>query len=183
MALSGEEKKLQALFSELKAADDQAAPRFATIWNRAQLLPRRMRTFNPAFAGVTALILCTLISLAVWSRYSSRNAPQQPKATAGPSPTSVDHAPSTGSPNVAVATDPVKPGSPHRNSEAKRVATQRQTQLLAADRRTKQDAKMMGNWKSPTTALLSSPSGEIFSSLPQVNQNSSDLKSFLNRSN
>ena len=35
MELSGEEKKLQALFSELKTADEETAPRFARVWNRA----------------------------------------------------------------------------------------------------------------------------------------------------
>jgi hypothetical protein len=37
MELVGEEKKIQALFSELRLADEQAAPSFAGVWNRAQL--------------------------------------------------------------------------------------------------------------------------------------------------
>ena len=55
MELSGEEKKLQALFSELKTADEETAPQFARVWNRAALKPRRAFVFNPAFVAAIAL--------------------------------------------------------------------------------------------------------------------------------
>src|SRR5688500_10088858 len=69
MELSGEEKKLQALFSELKAADEETVPRFARVWKRATPGPRRAFVFNPAFVAAIALVLCAVVSLAVWSRY------------------------------------------------------------------------------------------------------------------
>src|SRR5438132_7214288 len=90
----GEEKKLQALFSELKAADEQGAPRFPTTWNRGQVRPLRMRGFNPAFVAAMALIVFALVSLAVWSKYSQPAQPQPIQAVA-PAPFKTDSGPAT----------------------------------------------------------------------------------------
>src|SRR5205807_5389754 len=68
MEFVGDEKRIQALFRELQLADEHVAPRFATIWNRAQsesIRPRR--AFNFSFAAVTLLLVCALGSLAWWS--------------------------------------------------------------------------------------------------------------------
>ena len=182
--MSGEEQKLQALFSELKVADEQNTPRFAGVWNRAQLEPRRVWLINPAFVGVTALIVCALISLAVWSRFAASK-PGQPSvvkndpASNGPERVAV-------TPATAPAPQPPKPSvepTERKIATGRRLISRRNTLLAEANRKLTQDAKTISSWQSPTTALLSSPSGEIFTSLPQVNQNSSDLKSFLTRSN
>jgi len=177
MELSGEEKKLQALFSELKATDEQTAPRFATVWNRAQIAPRRIRAFNPAFVAVTALLVFGLVFLAVWSRYSQRT-PQQPMVVSVPTapvPTST----SAPSPSTEVDVKPVKPRNILAVSRANKLAARRHAMLVAANRKLTKDAKTIANWQSPTTALLTSPSDEIFSSLPQFNQSTTQLKSFL----
>lgn len=174
----GEEKKLQALFSELKTADEQTAPRFATVWNRAQLRPRRMRRFNPAFVAATALIVFVLISLAVWSRYSQRTQPQPIQAVA-PTVPKMDTA-AAAVDNSSPAPKVVGTWKPRNtNLVAKRIVARPGAPQLAANRKLNQDAKTIASWKSPTTALLSSPSDEIFSSLPELNKSSSDLKSFL----
>ena len=71
MEIIGDDKKIRALFSEAKLADEQAMPSFTSVWHHAQsraLRPRR--AFNLSFAAVTALLVCALISLAVWSQYS-----------------------------------------------------------------------------------------------------------------
>src|SRR5205814_8300797 len=71
MEIIGDDKKIRALFSEAKLADTQATPGFTSLLNRAQsraLRPRR--AFKLSFAAVTALLVCALISLAVWSQYS-----------------------------------------------------------------------------------------------------------------
>lgn len=177
----GEEKKLQALFSDLKTADEQTAPRFATVWNRAQLRPRRIRGFNPAFVAATALIVFVLISLAVWSRHSLRNQPQPIQAVAPASP-KIDSAAATRGADSMPAPKVVetsRPRNTNREFVAKNIVGRPDAQHLAANRKLNKDAKTIANWKSPTMALLSSPSDEIFSSLPQLNKSSSDLKSFL----
>jgi hypothetical protein len=180
MELAGEEKKLQALFSELKAADEETTPRFAAVWNRAQPKARRNRAFSPVFVAAMALLICALVSLAVRSKYSQRRE-SQPSLAIAPARPTIESAPAV----VAVTAPahkivpPVKRRDESRDLVAKRIAARHQAQLVAANLKVKQDAKTIANWQSPTTALLSSPSAEIFGALPQLNQSASDLKSFL----
>ena len=183
MELSGEEKKIQALFSELKAGDEQTTPLFGAAWNRAKNRPRKIRAFNPAFVAATLLLVLGVVAFAVWSRYSrTARSPRPMIAIASPNPnstagteTSPAPAPETASPkrNLAVVL-------PHRNREAR----QRNVTLAAVNRKLEKDAKSIGSWTSPTSALLESPSDAIFSSLPELNQSATQLKSFLpSRSN
>src|SRR3954467_9747942 len=82
MEIIGDDKKLRALYSEAKRADGAAMPSFTSVWHRAQarsLKPRR--AFNLSFALVTALLVLTLGSLAVWSMYSTRSRPSQQAST------------------------------------------------------------------------------------------------------
>lgn len=168
-----EEKKLKALFSELKAADEETAPRFAPVWNRAQLLPRRTRAFNPAFAAAAALLVCALVSLAVWSRYWRQTQPQSVASVKAPVTPNVI----TTTPAPAAATS--SPANETATVSRKRPTVRRNATQLTANRKLTREAKAMTDWESPTSALLSSPSDELFSSLPQLNQNASELKSFL----
>ena len=176
MELGWEEKRIQALFSDLRLADSQIAPRFATTWNRALAAPRRMRTFNPAFVAATAFLVCALVSLAVWSKYSRPTERPVVKVLA-PDPTLPLAVKTAGSEAIP------KPESNlgKKRSRAIRLAAQRKA-LLAA--KLTREARAMTSWQSPTSALLSSPSDEVFSSLPQLNQSAIDLRSFLpSRSN
>ena len=73
MELVGEEKRIQALFSEAKLADAMTTPSFAGVWNRAQARTYRPRkAFNLAFIAATALLVCALVSLAWWSSRSQK---------------------------------------------------------------------------------------------------------------
>ena len=178
-----EEKKIQALFSELRTADEQVASHFATTWNRAQPTPRRKRAFNPAFVAATALLIFALVSFAVWSKYSQRT-PQPNVAVAVP-PASINPLPTKADENSGSVVMPkVNLREPVAKSRAAKLAVRRHAQLLAANHKLASEAKAITSWQSPTSALLSSPSDQVFSSLPQLNQNASDLRSFLpNRSN
>src|SRR5437762_5971116 len=92
MEIIGDDKKLRASYSDAKAVDKAATPGFTSVWHRAQarsLKPRR--AFNLSFALVTALLILTLGSLAVWSMYSTRSeqpreAVKNPPAPAGVAP-------------------------------------------------------------------------------------------------
>lgn len=181
MELSGEEKKLQALFSELKAADEETAPRFARVWNRAQPTARRAFVFNPAFVAATVLLVCGVVSLAVWSRY------RQPTPTQQVLRVEIPAAPDTGKVSVSPAVDlaatppsiPSKGDRPLRRNPT--TARRNSTQLATArsHRNLTQEAKAITDWESPTSALLSSPSDSLFNSLPQLNENANGLQSFL----
>jgi hypothetical protein len=179
-----EEKKIQALFSELRTAEEQVAPRFATMWNRAQLAPRRVRAFNPAFVAATLLLVFGLVSLGVWSQYSQRTqAPVVAKATAPPL---VNAPPASATVNSDARVDKLMPAPPQRTvkrTQAPRFRSEARS-LVVANQKLTRDAKALSSWSSPTSALLTSSSNEIFTSLPQLNKSASDLKSFLpSRSN
>ena len=182
MQLSGEEKKLRALFSELKAADDQVAPHFARTWTRAQNTPRRIRVFNPAFVAAMMLLVFGVAGFAVWSRYSRVTSEPRPATVVSVLPPSVnvpEHVPTT-----ATGSQETGPSVRRATSRTNNAATRRQAMLAAANRKLQKDAKSIANWTSPTSALLESPSDEIFSSLPEFNQSATQLKSFLpSRSN
>jgi hypothetical protein len=182
MELSGEEKKLQALFSELKAADEQEAPHFGATWGRAQIAPRKNRMFNPAFVAAMLLLMFGAVAFTVWSRYSRTTPSPQPVIASAP------QQPLTGAETpVAPAKETQEPSKPKNTviaSRRNKATNQRNAMLLAANRKLEKDAKSIADWTSPTSALLESPSDEIFSSLPELNKSATQLKSFLpSRSN
>jgi hypothetical protein len=181
MEIIGDDKRIRALFSEAKFADEQAAPSFTATWSRAQaraLKPRR--AFNLSFAVATALLVCALAALAIWSKYQT-------------GPTTL-HTASVDLRAVLNSNPPVNLGSQTAQSvdqsqkrpQIKRRRTltaQRNTLTLAgnrkADQKAEQEAKQLASWQSPTASLLSSSSDSLFKSLPQLNENSTELKSFL----
>ena len=177
MELVGEEKRIQALFSELRLADEQTVPRFTVLWNRAQARTvRPARAFNLSFALATALLVCALVSLALWSKYSQRNAPAA--AVTGVS--------ETAGPVKAIkagAADPLLPDQrrdrDRSRSRARRLAAQRRAVVLAVNRKAARDAKAISTWQSPTSALLQSQNDELLKSIPQLNESADELKSFL----
>jgi hypothetical protein len=177
MELSGEEKKLQALFSELKTADEETAPRFASVRNGASLKPRRAFVFNPALVAATVLLVGAVISLAVWSRYRPQTQPAVVRVETPAAP-NTPHAimSPTVDPVVAPATTSSKDKTTARRN---RTIVRRNSIQLAANRKLTRDAKAITDWESPTSALLSSPSDALFSSLPQLNENANGLQSFL----
>jgi len=183
MEIIGDDKKLRALFSEAKAADEAATPSFTSQWHRAQarsLKPRR--AFNLSFALVTALLVLTLGSLAVWSMYSPRsNQRQAVKNESSPG----EVAPAAKSPDKANHSDEVKiaekaPETPiavpvHRSVKprVKRSTALAGPQTIASNQTT------IDTWQSPTAALLSSQTDSLFKSVPQLNENANEMKSFL----
>jgi len=182
MELVGDEKRIPELFSELRLADEQTVPRFAVVWNRAQARTvKPARAFNLSFVAATALLVCALLSLALWSKYSQRNV--QPNAVAVREATK----PATGAVQVVknaedrivspVSADRrVRPGS---ISRAQRLAAQRRALVLAANRKAAREAEAISTWQSPTSALLKSQNDELLKSLPQLNENADELKSYL----
>lgn len=174
-----EEKKIQALFSELRTADEQVAPRFAPMWNRAQLAPRRVRAFNPAFVAATLLLVFGLVSLGMWSRYSQRTQP--PVVARATAPEIVNAPPPPVTLGSDSGADKVKPAPTPRGFKRPRALRFRSEQraLVVSNQKLTRDAKAISSWSSPTSALLTLSSNEIFTSLPQLNKSASDLKSFL----
>jgi hypothetical protein len=183
MEIIGDDKKLRALYSEARVADGAEMPSFTSVWHRAQarsLKPRR--GFKLSFALVAALLGLTLGSLAVWSMYSSRSNQQHEAVTPG------KVAPAAGSPEKPKTEEKMMTAQKalqapiettvQRSSKprVKRPAAQTGAQLIAS---TTVKEATIDTWQSPTSTLLSSPTDGLFKSVPQLNENANEMKSFL----
>jgi hypothetical protein len=189
MEIIGDDKKLRALYNEARAANEAATPSFSSVWHRAQarsLKPRR--AFNLSFALVTALLVLTLGSLAVWSMYSSRS--NQPReAVKNPSPPAVVTPDTVRSPEKANEKEEVRTAEKtpnpiavpvHRSSKSRvrRPITPTDAQTIAYNQAIVKETTI-DTWQSPTATLLSSPTDGLFKSVPQLNENANEMKSFL----
>jgi len=179
MELAGEEKRIHALFSEVRLADEQTTPSFAGVWNRAQSKTMRWhRAFNLSFVAATALLVCALASLAWWANYSPRTREAVvvniPPITNGGVIKNVAQkdVPQGGVYKVPELKPVMQPRLSAR-SRALRLAVAHQAVLVVAN------TKAIESWQSPTATLLDSSSDELLKSLPQLNQTVDELKSFL----
>ena len=179
MELVGEEKKIQALFSELRLADEQAAPSFAGVWNRAQLRPRtRVSPLNVSFAAAAFAVFVAVVALALWSSGSRpQTGPMNHTVAVTPATPSVTP-PTTGGPTPK-GRSVVEQRQAARNLRAARFAARQKAELLAARRAEIRDATAISSWQSPTATLLSSQNDALLNSLPQLNESVKELKSFL----
>ena len=179
MELVGDEKKIQALFSELRLADERVMPGFATVLGHARARNvRPLRAFNLSFALATALLICALVSLALLSSWWQRN--QQLVIAVLDVPPVVSVLP--GLNDVTVEPSPFPLAAPRDKSneraQALRLAARRRAEL--AQQRTEiRAATAISSWQSPTATLLSSQNDVLLNSLPQLNESVKDLKSFL----
>ena len=182
MELVGEEKKIRALFSELRLADEQAAPSFAGVWNRAQLRTRtRVSPLNFSLAVTAFAVFVAVVALALWS--SSRQQTSPPD-TAVVTPVTPPVTPPLTTGSTPPSTPPkglsdAERRRAARNLLAARFAARQRAELLAARRAEIRDATAISSWQSPTATLLSSQNDALLNSLPQLNESVKELKSFL----
>ena len=162
MELDGDEKRIQALFSELRFDDQCRVPQFGHIWTRAQARQ------EIGVRGVGRLVLLSLLviavacSLAVWTWYKSTQSQIPSIAIQLPPAVSVEVA--------HIAVQPVK------------IERQKHTvRRRLVDRSIVTEAALLSSWQSPTQQFMSSPTELTLGSLPQLNQSVKDLESFLSK--
>jgi hypothetical protein len=166
MEFTGDEKKIQALFSELSLEQLSRTPAFAKLWTRAGTTApaRRPLVTKSALAVVTAAILVAIALIATWSRSAqSENAASIPQQ--------IIPARSETRPLLSADSRTVRPVHPRKV---------RHRQIEPAQIR---EAAVLANWQSPTNILLNSPAASFLSSLPQLNQSARDLEQFLPKNN
>jgi len=180
MEIIGDDKKLRALYSETRFVDEQVVPSFSATWHRAQSRAKQpRRTFTFAFASALALVIFAAATFAIWSKYSPQ--PQTYSAFAKVAAANLQPLPNK---SGTEATLPALLVNHPVRSRANKLAAQRQQLLAAETRKAEKEAKEIASWQSPTASLLSSSSDDLFKSLPQLNQNANEMKSFLpNRPN
>jgi hypothetical protein len=178
MELVGEEKKIQALFSELRLADEQTAPSFAGVWNRAQLRPRtRVSRLNFSFVATAFVVCVAVFALALWS--NSRQQTPQPNHTVAATPATQPVTPPATTEPAPKVISAAEQRQAARNLRAARLLARQRAELLAARRAEIRDATAISSWQSPTATLLSSQNDALLNSLPQLNESVKELKSFL----
>ncbi len=183
MESAGNEKKIQALFRELKLADERVAPEFIRVWNRAQATRSvAPRVFKISFAMAMALSVIALSSFVLWSRNWQRS--QQPGPSVATGPTTADSTagstpappPATSGPTKLVVAEPpihVKP-----NRWDRKVVGRRHADLNTGNAAIRETVSM-SSWQSPTETLMQSPADDVLTSLPQLDRSLTELKTFL----
>lgn len=167
MEFSGDEKRIQALFSELSLADQTRTPRFEKLWLRAEA------SAPPPAPLVTRLVLVAMVVIVVMSFVPTRswfNSSQSQQAANIP-PQVI---PTTSQPGVQKS---------ELSTTSKVVLRPRRFARRQTERAAISQAAMLSNWQSPTSILLNSPTVSVLSSLPQLNQSARDLEQFLPKNN
>ena len=167
MEWSGDEKRIQALFSELALQDGNHAPRFERLWSRARQTkaPQFRTTSAVVMAGVLVVAACSIVA---WSWYRSiESVAQQPLDI--PSQTiSTPIAPRLHEPEKLAVF-----------STTPRLESRRQRRITRHQRTVATEATLLSKWQSPTQSFMEAPSGVALRALPQLNQSVEDLKLFL----
>ena len=169
MEFSGDEKRIQALFSELALDDQSHAPRFEKMWLRATTTTSARTTLGARFAMVTAAILACVCLIAIWSWSRSSQFEE------------VANIPPQGIPESSVRQPEQFVSS--NSKETRRVRPRRRVRERQIERAAVREAAVLSKWQSPTNILLNSPTATLLSSLPQLNQSVRDLEQFLPKNN
>jgi hypothetical protein len=180
MKLVGNEKRIQALFLELKREDERAAPGFGKVWNPAQVTTSRQgHAFKVSFA--LAMILLALSTLVLWWRNWERG--QQLNPIIAGQPTRPESTPSPSTATLEPKTVGVVEGLEEGNREKPNRLLQRrsahQSRLRALRHAEIRNASAISGWQSPTARLLQSPADDVLTSLPQLDQYVMEFRSFL----
>jgi hypothetical protein len=170
MTLAGE--RIQALFSELTLEDQNIAPSFGNVWQRAELRAAdSSRNSIRSLAVVAAtVVVIAVLSLMMWTS-SENNLPERSLVSVPlPEPAPVPAV-------VRKSTDATSKLSKvwrrtNRSSVRRREAFAREASML-------RNAALMSSWRSPTETLLESPAGSVLKSVPKLNEAVKDLESFL----
>lgn len=167
MEFSGDEKRIQALFSELSFEEQTRAPGFEKLWSCAEATTPTPAPLVRRFGLVAAVVIVVMSFVAARAWFSS----PQSQQVANVPPLII---PATSQPRVQQS----ELSTASKNVVRPRRFARRQTERIAITQ-----AAMLSNWQSPTNVLLNSPNLSVLSSLPQLNQSARDLELFLPKKN
>jgi hypothetical protein len=163
MEFSGDEKRIQALFSELSLENQRRTPRFEKLWLRAEANAAAkplVTGFVTALVAVTVIVVMGLAAARLWSSTS-----QSQQATNIPA----QIIPTTSQPRIQQPEQLL----------SKNVVRPRRFVRRPSERTAIRQAAMISKWQSPTNILLNSPRVSVLSTLPQLNQSARELEQFL----
>jgi hypothetical protein len=179
MEFAGNEKRIQALFRELKFADACGAPEFSRMWNGVQATPAASSSvFKLSAALALAVLVISLCSLVLWSRNWERIQMSTPDVgSVSKQPGAMPILPSV----TPESTQLVIAELHHRgkaNRSVRKLAARQRLDSNAANA-VIPETVAISSWLSPTAVLLQSPADDMLTSLPQLDLAVRDLKTFL----
>ena len=167
MEFGGDEKRIQALFSELSFEDQSRVPQFGHLWTRAQVNKETRGIGRPVAVLVSLLVTAAACSFAVWTLYRSAETPN----ILAQLPSTVE-ATYTPTPVKAEPARPVRINTRHQKHITRRPAV---------DRSIASEATLLSAWQSPTQQFMAAPTDLALGTLPALNQSAKDFESFLSK--
>jgi hypothetical protein len=188
MGLNGEDKRIRALFCELKREEKRTSPLFARTWNIAEaefhrggFSRLRFQHSSNLLRFATAILVVSLVLAAtvLLPRYLRlRRQPKHDYAKQG-----VEAAPH------ATSEEPARSGKAPANRESgkptdrlvaiRRSVRVKKSQVASAQRARSVKQNGLSEWQSPTAKLLRSAGEELLRFVPQMNESAAEMKKFL----
>jgi hypothetical protein len=168
MEFSGDEKRIQALFSELSLESQTRTPRFEKLWRGAEAnaLARAPRATRLVLVAIVVVVVMSFLAARSW--FSSSQ---------------TQHAANIPAQVIPITSAPRVQQSEQVSTASKDLVRPRRLIRRQTERTAIHQAAILSNWQSPTNVLLNSPTASVLSSLPQLNQSARDLEQFLPKNN
>jgi len=167
MEFAGNEKRVQALFSELLREGQRVVPEFETLWTTAERVgpPQVRATRKSLIVIVFAVIILGAAAFVAssWRGVNPDEALEIPAPKLAPPSLPTPEQPKHNA-TVAVSHSERRRKSPHSRQVERTFTT---------------DAALLSKWQSPTQSYMNSPVAVSFNCLPQLNQSAEELKQFL----
>jgi hypothetical protein len=162
MELAGDEKRIQALFSELRFEDQSMAPSFDRLWKSARSVqPQRVALVQPL------VVLGALATIAVFFALGLRSPePTIPVIAHVSAPLAL--------PSVASRVEVPKKSRPRSHRTVHRRSRMNESEHIVI-----QQAELLASWQSPTSGLMESAAGSLLNSLPALTDSVKELESYL----
>jgi hypothetical protein len=167
MELAGDEKRIQALFSEVRLEHQRSAPQFVKVWNTADTTPARVPVFNRSVVMLGCVLVLVAFGAFVWlwrenaTPADARDEMVQPQVLA------------------TVVESPQKVQKRTVSLPTHRVVHRKPARRLNIERAVVQNAAVLSKWQSPTDTLMKSSVASLLNALPALNESAKDLESYL----
>ena len=171
MELAGEEKRIQALFSETSLDNRSTAPRFEELWTSAEIAATHapVRNGSHFVLAIASIVLIVAAStFAAWSWYKATSTATQHDAKVAPEPIA-----------VPLPAPQLAQNSKRAVEITTRPVHQKRARVPQLQRPAINEAALLSRWQSPTQLLMQFSKTVDLSSLPQLNQSAEALKHFL----
>lgn len=170
MELAGDEKRIQALFSELRLEDQHSTPRFKKVWNRAATTtPAAVLVFNRSLIVFGSILILVAVGVFAWLAQDV-STPSIARDEVRPQPQVLATAVES-SMKQPMKTAPL---GAHRVVRRRVVARQHNIERVVV-----QNAVVLSTWQSPTDTLMKSSVASLLNALPALNDSAKDLESYL----